>query len=65
VADPAAHDNAVELITAGFDTIALPPEASEGTASRADAERRDMARLAETLYQHNLLNPSAFARLRR
>jgi hypothetical protein len=62
VADPAARDAAIAEVTEGFDTITLtrdtiPPASPE-------AERRIMARLAEVLYQRDLLISAAFARAR-
>jgi hypothetical protein len=53
LADPAARDAAITEITAGFDTITLPEDASPAAAP--EAERQTMARLAEVLNQRGLL----------
>jgi hypothetical protein len=63
VADPAARDAAISQITEGVETIALPPEAEQPTSS--DSDRQTMARIAEALNEHNLVNPAAWSRLHR
>jgi len=62
VADPSTRDAAIAEVTAGFETITLPPD-SGATVSPA-AERRLMARLAEVLNEKGMLAPPALARAR-
>ena len=57
LADPAMRAAAIAEVSDGFDTLTLPAE--DGDPTSPDTERRMMARLAETLSQHDLLTPVA------